>query len=151
MNTRFKVEYYGKGRPMKLVFAFLVLGALLVVSSCKKDDTTVVDPPQEFQVKIDSVKLSKNAVWNDTLRARLWGKIGASTCYQFARYETTRDSFQATVKVFGALLSSGNCTPATVELRSAIYRIYPVYPGKFTMTIQQPNGTTLQDTTTVLP
>lgn len=135
---------------MKLLFVFVILAALFVGSSCKKDDTTVVDPPQEFQVKIDSVKLSKNVVWNDTLRARLWGKIGTSNCYSFARYETSRDSFQATVRVFGSFLSSGNCAPATVELRSAIYRIYPVYPGKFTITIRQPNGTILQDTTTVL-
>lgn len=140
-----------KENPMKRLFILTLLAVLVVAGSCKKDEITVSNPPQEFQVKIDSVKLSKNVVWNDTLRARLWGKIGTSTCYQFARYETTRDSFRATVKVFGNYTSSSNCIAATVELRSAIYRIYPLYPGKFTLIIQQPGGTTLQDTTTILP
>ncbi len=140
-----------KENPMKSLFVLTVLAVLVVAVSCKKDDTFVSNPPQEFQVKIDSIKLSKNVIWNDTLRARLWGKIGSSTCYQFARYETTRDSFRATVKVIGTYTPASSCGAAIVELRSAIYRIYPVYPGKFTLTIQQPGGTTLQDTTTILP
>ncbi len=136
---------------MKSFFVLVVFALSVVVLSCKKDNVTVSNPPQDFQVKIDSLKLSKNTIWNDTLRARLWGTIGSSTCYQFARYETTRDSFSATVKVIGTFTDGSSCATAVVELRSAIYRVYPLYPGKFTLKIQQPGGTTIQDTTTILP
>ncbi len=136
---------------MKSFVGFTLAAALFFAVSCKKDDIVVSNPPQEFLVKVDSVKLTKNVIWNDTLRARVWAKIGSNTCYQFARYETTRDSFRATVKVIGTYTAGSSCGAAIVELRSAIYRIYPVYPGKFTLVIQQPGGTTLTDTTTILP
>lgn len=134
-----------------LMVAAGIVAVLLVVSSCKKDDDiTVSDPPREFQVRMDSVKLSKNVSRTDTLRALLWGTIGNTTCYQFARYESTRDSFEVRLKVFGRYTPSSACSPAVIQLRQAIFRIYPVYPGKFTLYLLQPDGSMLRDTALVL-
>jgi hypothetical protein len=136
---------------MKLITVLVLVTVFVVLSnSCKNDETPVSNAPQEFVMKIDSVKLEKNISRNDTLRARLWGKIGNTSCYSFARYEATRDSFQATIKAFGKVVSSSSCAAANVELRGAIYRVYPIYPGKFTFYVQQPDGSTLRDTTLVL-
>lgn len=134
-----------------LMFAASVLVVLLVVSSCKKeDDLAGSEPPREFQVRMDSVKLAKNVARTDTLKAFLWGTIGNTTCYQFARYESTRDSFEVRIKVFGRYTPSSTCSPTAVQLRQAIYRIYPVYPGKFTVYLLQPDGSMLRDTSLVL-
>jgi hypothetical protein len=134
-----------------LMYAAAVVAVLLVVSSCKKeDDITVGDRPREFQVRIDSVKLSKNVARTDTLKAFLWGTIGNSTCYQFARYESTRDSFEIRLKVFGRYTPSSTCSPSAVQLRQAIFRIYPVYAGTFTVYVLQPDGSMLRDMSLVL-
>ena len=100
---------------MKSSFMYAALAMLIIAWSCKKDDSTVSNPPQEFQVKVDSVKLTKNVIWNDTLRSRVWAKIGSNTCYQFARYETTRDSFRATIKVIGTFTSWRSRSTIPVE------------------------------------
>ena len=124
--------------------------ALMILSCSKNDSVPVYNPPQEFVVRMDSVKLGKNP-HPDTLRAQLWGRIGNSTCYQFSRYQTTRDSFQVRVKVFGTYTESSSCTPATIELRGAVYRIEPpFYPGTFTVIVLQPDGSTLRDSVGII-
>lgn len=136
---------------MKVFFLVVVLlvAAVLIVSSCKKDEATVNNAPQEFAVKIDSVKFVKNPR-PDTLRAQLWGRLGNSTCYSFSRYATTRDSFQVQVRTYGNYTPSNTCGTAIAELRGAIYRIPPpFYSGLFTIIIQQPDGSTLRDTTSI--
>lgn len=138
---------------MKNVVSFVVsvLALVLMIASCKKeDDLAGSDPPREFQVRIDSVKLSKNVARTDTMKAFLWGTIGNTTCYQFSRYESERDSFEVRVKVFGRYTPSSSCSPSVVQLRQAIFRVYPVYPGKFTIYILQPDGSMLRDTSLVL-
>lgn len=124
----------------------VVVVAMVIVSSCKKDEVTVSNPPQEFAIRIDTLKIQKPVFAPDTLRAKLWGIIGNSSCYQFARYqEVSHDSFQVTIKVFGTYTPSGSCAPTNVVLNAAIYRVYPVYQGLFRFFVQQPNGTTIRD------
>lgn len=134
-----------------LIIAVLLLAAMLIVASCKKDNTIVGAVPEEFLVKADSVKLQKNPNPVDGLKAQLWGTIGASTCYSFSRYETSRDSVQVRVKIFGYYTASNNCTPSTIRLNGALYLIpAPFYHGTFTIIVQQPDGSTLRDTTTII-
>jgi len=141
-----------KGTAMKTrlpVFLFTVL--LVVAGSCKKDDVTVVPAPQESALKIDSLKLEKNVPNTDTLRARLWAKIGNTSCYQFSRFqEVSRDSFSTTIRAYYTYTAASNCMPQVVELKASIYRVYPIYPGIYRFTVLQPDGTALRDTSRIL-
>ncbi len=138
-------------RPLMSFVALLLCFIVMCVVSCKKDETTVSNPPQEFVVKIDSLKIQKPALSNDTLRARMWGKLGPNTCYSFGRFQTVaRDSYSVRIKVYGLYLPSSSCTPTPQALTGAIYRHYPVYPGTFRMFVEQPDGTTIRDTAIVL-
>ncbi len=127
----------------------MILSAIII--SCQKNDTIVDNPPVEFVVRIDSVHLTKIVAQNNTLIARLLGRIGPSTCYFFPRYqEVARDWFRRTIKDYDANTQGSNGTSSIVELRSAIYRVFPIYPGKFTFIVQQPDGSTVQDTCFVI-
>ena len=136
-----------------LIIAVLLIAAMLIVASCKKEDNTAVGAaPVEIAVKADSVKFKKgpNPIV-DGLTAQLWGTIGASTCYSFARYQTVRDSFQVRVKIFGYYTASTSCTSTPVRLNGAVYLVPPpFYIGLFTIIVQQPDGSTIRDTTTIL-
>jgi hypothetical protein len=133
-----------------IVFSLICLLALPILS-CKKDEVTVSNPPVEFAVRIDSLAIQKPVISNDTLRGQMWGTLGPTTCYGFSRFQRiSGDSFSVRIKVFGLNTQSGSCGQTVQKLNRAIYRVHPVYRGKFLFVIEQPDGTTRRDSADVL-
>lgn len=134
---------------VSLTVAFLALA--LLITSCKKDEVTVSNAPQEFVVRIDSLAIQKPALSSDTLRGQLWGTLGPTSCYSFSRFQKIAgDSFSVRIKVIGVNSQSNSCAQVVQKLNRAIYRVYPVYRGVFRFEVEQPDGSTLRDTITVL-
>jgi hypothetical protein len=136
---------------MLRTFMACLLASTVASLSCKKDEITVNDPPQEFLVRIDSLRIQKPVISSDTLRGRLWGTLGPNTCYSFSRFQkVSSDSFSVRIKVFGLHSPSSSCGQAIQKLNGAIYRVYPVYRGTFQFFVEQPDGSSLRDTIVVI-
>jgi hypothetical protein len=119
--------------------------------ACKKDEVTISNPPQEFVVRIDSLAIQKPVISNDTLKGQLWGTLGPTTCYSFSRFQRiSGDSFSVRIKVFGLNSQASACGHAIQKLNRAIYRVYPIYRGAFRFEVEQPDGSTIRDTITVI-
>jgi hypothetical protein len=137
--------------PLTLASILAVFALLMQLFSCKKDEVTVSNPPEEFVVRIDSLAIQKPALSSDTLRGQLWGTLGPTTCYSFSRFQrVSGDSFSVRIKVFGLYTKASTCGQAVQRLNRAVYRVYPVYRGIFQFEVEQPDGSTLRDTISVL-
>lgn len=140
-----------KRRWFTISLPISLLALCILIPACKKDDVAVNNPPQEFVMRIDSLAIQKPVISGDTLKGRVWGTLGSNTCYSFSRFQKlSADSFSVRIKVFAIHSPSSFCGPGIQKLNGAVYRVYPVYRGRFQFVIEQPDGTTLRDSADVI-
>ena len=78
-------------------------------------------------------------------RRKLYGTIGNSGAYAFDRFEAARDSHRLNLTVWGRYTDNEMATQQIVELRGKEYPVAPLYQGRFSVNVRQPDSTFLRD------
>ncbi|MFI5144489.1 MAG: hypothetical protein ACHQJ4_02745 [Ignavibacteria bacterium] len=120
-----------------LMFSFLVTFAW-----CESWDDSY-----DYKIKVDTFAFPIPWVTHtDTLHVAFWGKIGDDTCSKFARFDISKDSSHADITVWGhkSVLYRVACPSGTTYLNGKQYGIYPLKTGAFTVTINEPDGSKIQ-------
>ena len=130
--------------PIRLTFGrlCLILPFIFNIISCTKPHEPSVT---YFIVRVDSISIPDSIPQADTLRIKLYGTVGNSGAYAFDRFEAARDSHRLNLTVWGRYTDNDYATQQIVELRGKEYQVAPLYQGRFSVNVRQPDSTFLRD------
>ncbi|MCK4420680.1 hypothetical protein KAW48_02695 [candidate division WOR-3 bacterium] len=127
------------------VVFFIVVVISVSLTSCLKSDIEF----EYFKVRVDGLNVPSSISHEDTLNIQLYGTIGSDGCHSFSHFEAERDTFELKLAVWGKRdIKVGACPCIMVPL-DTVYSVFPLYPGSFYIEIQQPDGSTLNDTVNI--
>lgn len=137
---------------MKYINIILLTSIAIIFFSCYSDRPVIVE--EDFRIKVDRIDLPVNTVFQtDTLVLRLYAHVGDDSCHQFSHFQGTISPTITDIMVWGhySYISSKTCNPMSVDLKGYQLRVFPVQAGIYSITIRQPDGSTLQYSKEIRP
>ncbi len=129
--------------------AKIITGVLLVALVACSVPTDTNEDYSYFMVRVDSLKAPDDFWIGDTLYIQLIGTIGSDGCKSFSHFEDTLltgDLYHILdLTVWGKGDKQARACPAVMVMLDHQYILFPTSPGMLTITIHQPDGTTLRD------
>ena len=120
--------------------------SMLAISSCG-----ILGPSTErFLIRVDSIAAPSVVAANDTLTARLYGKIGPDGCWRLAGIDRQANSATLDVTFHGehVVRSGYACTAMPVALNQ-VEIVAPPLGSPFAIAVHQPDGSVLRRVITV--
>jgi hypothetical protein len=127
--------------------AFVAVLGLLGGGSCS-DGTYPTYFEQTFPILVDSLAAPAAAAAGDTVTLRFWGYVGPNDCHAFGGVtaDWTEHAVVLTLWYHYYRRAGADCLPEAVYLEGEPYRLGPLPPGPFTITVAQPDGSAITDT-----
>ena len=116
--------------------------ALYLWAGCDKG---VQNPSTQFIVRVDSIAHTSFAALNDTIAIRFFGTIGPDGCFSFSHFETTNESLQLDITVWGDHQEATVCPAVMVYLDGKEYRFVAGQMGWFKINVHQPDAAIMRD------
>ncbi len=126
---------------MKTTNLFIIL---LVVCSGSCDTTQPGEESIQYKVKVDSIQLPGSVNLGDTVIVRFYGTIASDGCSSFDRFQDLLSDHSVDIMVWARRTRASTCPAVMVSLDGRQYSFVPAIRGQFTLTIRQPDGSTLQ-------
>lgn len=125
-----------------------ILGYMAFSTSC----LDLGDDEQEsyFLIMVDSIKKADTITTNDTLSIKFYGTVGNDGCHQFYQFNTQNEINTINIEVWGVLYPGDNCTTQMIYLEGEELNIYNFDEGDYAIKINQPDGSMLTDSLTVI-
>lgn len=125
--------------------------ALLGIGACS-DGTHPAYFEHSFPIRVDSLAAPAVASAGDTVTLRFWGYVGPNDCHEFAGVTASWDehAVELTLWYHYYRRSDAPCQPVAVYLDGEPYRLGPLPAGPFTVTVAQPDGSSLSQSLQVV-
>ena len=124
-----------------------LLMSIAVISIAVAGCNPVAPEPQEFMIRIDSIRAPRAVSADTAFQVLLFGPVGPDGCSRFKALRVTRGSGEADVTVVGERIA-GICTAMPVYLEGEPLTVEPPLRAPFSLRVHQPTGAVL---TTTIP
>jgi hypothetical protein len=132
---------------MKCTFVYTL--ALLLAGLLGGCSTELVNAPQLFKVKVDSLQHPSNVSPDDTVTIRLFGVIGGDGCHCFSHFEETPHPLRIDLIIWGKFFPAAACPDVMVYLDGKEFKFVSSERGMIHIRIHQPDGSILADSVLV--
>ena len=123
------------------------MASLIALALCFHSCNTI-QPDQEvfqYKVKVDGIEAPNSVNVGDTVVVRFFGTIAGDGCSSFSRFEDLLGNQTVDLTVWAQRKKAIACPTVMVYLDSRHqYKFVVTNTGKVTVTIHQPDGSTLQ-------
>ena len=126
-----------------------ILGYMIIFTGCVKLDDDEQDT--YYMIEVDSISLADTITTADTLSISFYGTVGNNSCYSFSHFNPQLSQDVLNIEVWGKLSPGNNCATVMVYLEGKQLPIINFAEGTYFVKVKQPDGSSLNDTLTVLP
>ena len=120
---------------------YLVLLFFIVFFSCSTEPENKIEI---FLIKVDKIEVSQFINLGDTLSILFFGTIGTNGGYSFDHFESTSNNNSLELKVWGQYKVANAQATVMVYLDGRKYKTVPSNIGDFTISIHQPDGSSIK-------
>jgi hypothetical protein len=87
-----------KSMNIKITFLFLIVVAVISLSSCDKKARIT---EEEYVIKVDSIETVDTVQLNQMFQVDFFGIVGENGCYRFSRFYTERTGMKFRIQAIG--------------------------------------------------